>query len=178
MSLVGKIEKWDDFPMDSTKYIVHLNSQKMFMHIANEQLNYMQYMNEEEWQSYVAGSFADLVADQVKKELIENFKNNPPLLNNQKNLGHFSEKIMSNAKINKAKFKTNVGAPDDLYLKLPALFNHKESCPVKDCSESKIASALRSIIIHLNDYHLWDRERVADWLETLDVDLTIGEKNV
>lgn len=32
--------------------------------------------------------------------------------------------------------------------------------------------ALHRMIVHLNDEHRWDRGRVADWLESLDVDLT------
>lgn len=31
---------------------------------------------------------------------------------------------------------------------------------------------LYTVIISLNDKHLWPREKIADWLETLDVDLT------
>ena len=30
-----------------------------------------------------------------------------------------------------------------------------------------------SVVIHLNDGHGWTREKIADWLETLDIDLTI-----
>lgn len=33
---------------------------------------------------------------------------------------------------------------------------------------------LRSIIVSLNDSYEWTREQVADWLETLDLDLTIN----
>ena len=33
--------------------------------------------------------------------------------------------------------------------------------------------ALSHIIVHLNDSHKWSRERIADWLETLPVDLTL-----
>lgn len=32
--------------------------------------------------------------------------------------------------------------------------------------------SLESIIIHLNDTHQWAREQIADWLDTLDLDLT------
>lgn len=28
-------------------------------------------------------------------------------------------------------------------------------------------------IVHLNDRHRWSREQIADWLDTLDIDLTI-----
>lgn len=31
---------------------------------------------------------------------------------------------------------------------------------------------LRDIIISLNDNHKWTREQIADWLETLDIDIT------
>jgi hypothetical protein len=37
--------------------------------------------------------------------------------------------------------------------------------------------ALWNIIIHLNDEHKWDRMKIADWLESLDIDLTFKEVN-
>jgi hypothetical protein len=37
---------------------------------------------------------------------------------------------------------------------------------------------LASAIIHLNDTHSWSREAVADWLESLDVDIAMKEENV
>lgn len=36
--------------------------------------------------------------------------------------------------------------------------------------------AIYYTIQHLNDEHEWDREQIADWLDTLDIDLTIKEK--
>jgi hypothetical protein len=44
---------------------------------------------------------------------------------------------------------------------------------VLDCPAACVASGytLWSLIQHLNDSHKWSRERIADWLETLDVDL-------
>jgi hypothetical protein len=36
---------------------------------------------------------------------------------------------------------------------------------------TKSEGIIKDIIINLNDYHKWTREAVADWLETLDVDL-------
>lgn len=32
--------------------------------------------------------------------------------------------------------------------------------------------ACSSMIIHLNDHHRWDRGQIADWLDTLDLDLS------
>lgn len=42
------------------------------------------------------------------------------------------------------------------------------------CREFKVA--LFTAIIHLNDKHRWSRDRVADWIETLDIDTTFKEK--
>lgn len=42
-------------------------------------------------------------------------------------------------------------------------------CPL--CNND--GSSLTNTIIHLNDDHKWSRERIADWLETLPVDLTL-----
>lgn len=34
--------------------------------------------------------------------------------------------------------------------------------------------SLEAIIVHLNDEHLWTREEIADWLDTLDdIDITL-----
>jgi hypothetical protein len=57
---------------------------------------------------------------------------------------------------------------------VPAL-DQPSQCPiVKECISRH--GTLASIIIHLNDDHKWSRERVADWLETLDVDLKFEVK--
>jgi hypothetical protein len=57
---------------------------------------------------------------------------------------------------------------------LPGLTEERD-CPTK-CGRH---SSLYLLIQHLNDKHEWTREKIADWLETLDVDLTfpIGEEN-
>lgn len=34
---------------------------------------------------------------------------------------------------------------------------------------------IEAIIINLNDFHMWTRDQIADWLETLDIDLTFKE---
>lgn len=57
---------------------------------------------------------------------------------------------------------------------VPALNHHKQVCPQRRrCSQRGQTVTLRNLIIHLNDDHKWSRERIADWLETLDVDLTL-----
>lgn len=40
------------------------------------------------------------------------------------------------------------------------------------CDEHAWSSELEAVIIHLNDTHKWSREQIADWLDTLDLDLT------
>lgn len=39
------------------------------------------------------------------------------------------------------------------------------------CGWGKDKHVIQDIIMHLNDRHRWTREEIADWLETLDVDL-------
>lgn len=54
-------------------------------------------------------------------------------------------------------------------------------CPDGKCAEHEhsneppLSSLLLDMILHLNDDHHWTREEIADWLDTLDVDLTIRE---
>lgn len=57
---------------------------------------------------------------------------------------------------------------------LPDLDNRK-ACP-EDCDHT---DSVWQIVQHLNDYHQWSREEIADWLETLDINITfpIGEEN-
>jgi len=50
------------------------------------------------------------------------------------------------------------------------------ACP-QDPNIVVLGIALWNIIIHLNDEHKWDRLRTADWLESLDIDLTFKEVN-
>lgn len=48
--------------------------------------------------------------------------------------------------------------------------DHMLDCPACD---DTTGWSLTNTIIHLNDDHEWTRERIADWLETLPVDLTL-----
>jgi hypothetical protein len=55
---------------------------------------------------------------------------------------------------------------------VPAV-NTLVTCPVCNL---KSRVTISELIIHLNDLHGWSREKIADWLETLDVDLTVQPK--
>lgn len=70
-------------------------------------------------------------------------------------------------------------------LLLPDL-NRPRKCPVQNCNGVYLDTSGRIfrkpivlLIVHLNDYHRWTREQVADWLETLDIDLAfkVGERS-
>jgi hypothetical protein len=63
---------------------------------------------------------------------------------------------------------------DPAVAQLPAL-KVDVPCPCEcDYSTSK---TIRWSIIHLNDQHKWTREQVADWLETLDVDIRFSSRD-
>lgn len=58
---------------------------------------------------------------------------------------------------------------------IPGFARMKQRCPVTDCESAyhqDDRALLQNTIIHLNDKHKWTREAIADWLETLDHDLT------
>ena len=59
---------------------------------------------------------------------------------------------------------------------VPALATHIIQCP--KCAYLGVARSdtLAKLIPHLNDHHKWTREAIADWLDTLDVDLTVKPK--
>lgn len=53
---------------------------------------------------------------------------------------------------------------------VPAISGDAFPCPMDECS---MRSTISSLIPHINDTHKWSREAIADWLDSLDVDLTI-----
>jgi hypothetical protein len=63
----------------------------------------------------------------------------------------------------------------------PAYISEKTPCPacllasggIAYLAYGSIAISVGQQIVHLNDFHRWTREEIADWLEGLDVDLTI-----
>lgn len=64
------------------------------------------------------------------------------------------------------------GGPDAGIASLPGLKEMVKHPKVDDTFECKhIESTVKHMIMHLNDFHRWPREHIADWLETLDVDL-------
>lgn len=75
---------------------------------------------------------------------------------------------------------------DDLAKLVPALATEKATCPgcgdgcacgcgmkAIDTGFSVSDRPVAEVIMHLNDQHRWTREQIADWLETLPIDLTI-----
>ena len=58
---------------------------------------------------------------------------------------------------------------------VPGMANKSICCPEK-CGVVQKAVPIPNMVMHLNDFHHWTREAIADWLETLGVDLTIQPK--
>lgn len=56
---------------------------------------------------------------------------------------------------------------------IPGIKKMDVNCPATACVREALTDTLLNQIIHLNDTHQWTREQIADWLETLDFDLTI-----
>lgn len=53
----------------------------------------------------------------------------------------------------------------------PSLETHEVALPCKPCEytvESEGTRPLQSAIFHLNDSHKWSRERIADWVQTIE----------
>jgi hypothetical protein len=61
----------------------------------------------------------------------------------------------------------------DLVAAIPALAEFRTTCPEVGCTRYVLEGGARltTVVPHLNDHHRWSREEIADWLETLDVDL-------
>ena len=71
------------------------------------------------------------------------------------------------------KIKTKANPQDLLDQAIPVLHTATVDCPVKTTRESSISS----MILHLNDFHEWSREQIADWLESLDIDLSFERRD-
>lgn len=76
----------------------------------------------------------------------------------------------------KKKVKTNHAMVLDLGKHIPD-FYAKVKCPRCKGMGAPHESVFM-MVQHLNDVHKWQRERIADWLETLDLDLTVHAETV
>jgi hypothetical protein len=60
----------------------------------------------------------------------------------------------------------------DCYERLPGYDVLQLSCPANPANDDEGKSCyprdLHSTIMHLNDRHKWSRERIADWVESLE----------
>lgn len=45
------------------------------------------------------------------------------------------------------------------------------TCPVSGCVSSRERVSVASVIGHLNDFHRWTREQIADWVESEELNL-------
>ena len=143
---------------------------------------------EEWWLNYTASKSGLYVSPKVKKELEANPKtaapaNLPPSFASlMKDEFHTSPwqtalaQIVNEAAIFNGSHAFEPVDSIDVVLEkgIPGFHKMRQPCPVPKClgHMSKMPTEyLRDTIIHLNDQHGWTRERIADWLETLDHDL-------
>lgn len=89
------------------------------------------------------------------------------------------------------KIKTKANPQDLLDQAIPVLHTATVDCPVGYrwegpkygycyyCYVNKTTreSSISSMILHLNDFHEWSREQIADWLESLDIDLSFERRD-
>lgn len=78
------------------------------------------------------------------------------------------EKILAQKKAHEQGFRGNV-VQDSLRQVLPCLYQQVK-CPVCQHSDN-----MADMIIHLNDGEMWSREQIADWAESLDIDISVKE---
>ncbi len=72
--------------------------------------------------------------------------------------------------------KTTELDPNDMINQLCSVLPALNSSEYYSCPVCKSTYTIRDMIIHLNDEHLSTRDYIADWLETLDVNLEFKPK--
>jgi hypothetical protein len=135
----------------------------------------------------------EYVAKEAYKQLWYNLYQKAPMLSPDLSYMRYSEGILKggnyhgayyNAKYNGAKPNSggsikssgktllpyNGTGPDPRVNELPGL-DERVKNPV-----TKQQGLLRHVIIELNDRHKWTREAIADWLDSLDIDLRFKTK--
>jgi hypothetical protein len=61
---------------------------------------------------------------------------------------------------------------EDFYQRVSIPFGELRACPAKRCHWGQHGLndqyGADNLVVHLNDYHRWTRERIADYIETLE----------
>lgn len=76
------------------------------------------------------------------------------------------------------KFSPSIGGTtgSNVLKTLAGVFPGLDGATAKSPCKCEVAKAglvnLGQVVIHLNDTHQWTRDRIADWLDTLDIDLS------
>jgi len=124
------------------------------------------------YMNYGAGKSAAFEALMVSKYTFDGYTNWAPAPKSfQPGTLYYSESSFPQPKIEQ---KENLGITvSNAMNNLFPVLNETVKCPT--CLDS---GPLDKIIIGLNDIHKWTREQIADWLESLDLDIEIKEKNV
>lgn len=59
--------------------------------------------------------------------------------------------------------KANLG---EVAATFPVMLNPLQKCPA--CNRRHVVHNVGDVVSHLNDFHLWTREQIADWVETVE----------
>lgn len=172
----------DQSPFDSIEYsTVSINqrfkvAEEVIEHIRKNAISLVHFLDQ------VGGEFATLLR-QYMTEVRHNSKEEIRVVLNLFHNWYDMEgkTAFSNTEIGSFDKATVVHSPDDpgfssLAKELPGI-KEKVLCPARllvgiDRCNWPTNEDLLSTIIHLNDTHRWTREKIAEWVESLDIDTT------
>lgn len=140
--------------------IVSYQADKVYSSVSQELLYHAQMSGDDKQIEYLLTRVAQSMLSYIKEDIYSLLKKE-------------WEKYLSSVALSTGKpLGTNAGM--ELQKIVPGLKSANSVCPSNDCNYGNgIPSPLKAVIIHLNDSHHWTREQIADWLDTLDFDLTI-----
>lgn len=114
----------------------------------------------------VSDGFLRIIAKDIEEQLLAEFKSlgDTGMAGNQPKYG--TPPISSGS--------DSVSIEGALKEAIPGLENAKvpNGCPA--CVNDQRQRHVTDAVIHLNDVHKWTREEIADWLDTLDCDLSFA----
>lgn len=147
--------------------IVSYQTDKVYTSINQELLYHAQVSGDDKQIEYLLTYVAQLMIDHIKEDIFSLVK---------KEWVQFSKPKATTPTIDNwiPTYQNSPNAGMELQKIVPGLKSANSVCPSNDCNYGNgIPSPLKAVIIHLNDSHHWTREQIADWLDTLDFDLTI-----
>lgn len=133
-------------------------------------LNKILSMNNDDWHEIIPNSYILDRLVQVAKETAE--KNHDSLFSTS--IDNFLD--YGDSMINVIQENPYEGNSQIVNKAFPVLQNMVAHPILRE--EPLVRMPLQTVIISLNDQYKWSREQIADWLETLDVDIQIKDDDV